>query len=74
MRYRINLETDTDVHKFVELATMIDEPVYLTDKDRLLVVSAKSILGANYARIEWHNLFIECERDMYYTFLEFMAD
>ena len=73
MRYKINLDTQADVIKFVEKATAINEPVFLTDSDHILVVSAKSLLGVRYGQIEWGDLYVECEKDIYFEMNEFLA-
>lgn len=69
MRARVNLITDTDVRRFVEVATLSLHPVYLTDTDHKLVVSAKSILGVKYAHIEWADLYAESEDEHLYLAL-----
>ena len=46
MRVKINLDTMTDINDFVKIMAGYDGNVYLTDKDRAFVVSAKSMLGA----------------------------
>lgn len=74
MRHKINLITESDVLKFVRIATSIKEPVYLTNADRVLIVSAKSILGVKYSQVEWDDLYIECEKDLYFEMHEFFAD
>ena len=74
MRYKINLITQTDALKFVNIATNIKEDVYLTDANHKLVVSAKSLLGVRYGQIEWHDLYVECEKDLYLEMNEFLAD
>ena len=46
MRVKINLDTMTDINDFVKIMSGYDGNVFLTDKDREFVVSAKSMLGA----------------------------
>lgn len=74
MRYKINLITQSDALKFVNIANNIKEDVFLTDEHHRLVVSAKSLLGVRYGQIEWHDLYVECERDLYLEMNEFLAD
>ena len=74
MRYKINLDTESSVLKLVNVASSIPEPVFLTDADHVFVVSAKSILGVKYGQIEWHDLYIECEKDLFLELNEFLAD
>lgn len=74
MRVKINLDTQTSVLELVNIASKIEEDVFITDKDHKLIVSAKSILGARYAQIEWHDLYLECEKDIYREITEFIAE
>ena len=74
MRYKINLITQNDALKFVTIASKIKEDVFLTDANHQLVVSAKSLLGVRYGQIEWHDLYVECEKDLYLEMNEFLAD
>ena len=74
MRYKINLVTQTDALKFVSIATTINEEVYLTNGDHRFVVNAKSLLGVRYGQIEWSDLYVECEKDLYLEMNEFLAD
>ena len=74
MRHKIKLLTQSDALKFVTIASSIKEDVYLTNENHQLVVSAKSLLGVRYGQIEWHDLYVECERDLYFEMNEFLAD
>lgn len=74
MRYKINLITQSDALKFVTIATKINEPVYLTNRDHQFVVNGKSLLGVRYGQIEWDDLYVECEKDLYLEMNEFLAD
>lgn len=74
IRYKINLVTQADVKKFVAIASSVKEPVFLTDSDHVLIVSAKSLLGVRYGQVEWGDLFVECEKDLYLEMNEFLAD
>jgi hypothetical protein len=69
MRAKVNLITDRDVHRFVELSYKSEYPVFLTDENHVLVVSAKSILGVKYATIEWTELYAESEDEHLYLAL-----
>lgn len=63
MRQKIQLETMTDIQKFVEIASRIDEQVYLED-DTGYKVSAKSLLFAAVAKMEWSTIYCSCEKDI----------
>lgn len=62
MKVKINLETMSDVTRFVAITTQVGSPVYLTSDH--FRVSAKSLLGA-LCSMEWDNVWCECEEDIY---------
>lgn len=73
MRYRINLDTYSDVVKFVTKAELYGTPLSLTDGGKYRV-NAKSLLGC-LATVEWNNIFLEADGDspsVYSTFEEFI--
>jgi hypothetical protein len=74
MRYKINLITQSDAIKFVSIANKLEEDIYLTNGDHRFVVSAKSLLGVRYGQIEWNDLYVECEKDLFLEMNEFLAD
>lgn len=74
MRLKINLITQTDVTKFVAIASTIPEPVWLTDADRNMKVSGKSLLGALYTMSDWNDIYVECERDFYSQISDLVAE
>lgn len=61
-RTEIRLDTLTDVNKFVETMTRLDEPVWLEDGDSIRV-SARSMLACLYS-LEWQCIYVLCERDI----------
>ena len=72
MRVKINLDTMTDINDFVKIMAGYDGNVYLTDKDRAFVVSAKSMLGAIYS-MEWGEVWCESDKDIYPLIAPFVA-
>ena len=70
MRAQIRLDTMSDVHKFVKIATSQRGAVHITDGEGLKV-SAKSILGALYA-LEFNTLWCEAEEDIYHAIEDFI--
>lgn len=62
MRQRIRLDTMTDIQKFVNMASQVEENVTLEDGAGLCV-SAKSLLGSLYA-MEFEVIYCCCERDI----------
>lgn len=70
MKAQIRLDTMSDVHRFVQIATAQKGNVHITD-DNGLKVSAKSILGALYA-LEFDELWCEAEEDIYHAIEDFI--
>ena len=62
MRARINLVTFSDVKKFVEAVTLLDEEVTLIDSVKHCV-NGKSLLGAIYS-LEWNEVYCLCDKDI----------
>ncbi len=72
MRYRIRLETMTDVNKFVKFATKHQGKIMLTDGEDF-TVSGKSLLGAMYT-MEWDQVFCESDTEIYHGIKDFIVD
>lgn len=73
-RYRVSLNTMTDVKKFLEIVThnfTEYEALYLTDASGQYSVNAKSIMGVIYS-LEWDNLYLTSEKEVYYLFKDFI--
>ena len=62
LKVRLNLNTMTDIQKFVDVTSKVTEPVILRDSAGHCV-SAKSLLGALYS-LEWAEIYCECEKDI----------
>lgn len=62
MRVKINLDTMSNIQKFVDVTSRIDDPVFLEDNTGFKV-SAKSILGA-LATMDWNEVYCECAKDI----------
>lgn len=62
MRAKINLDTMTDIQKFVNVVSTVEEEVTLKDSAGHCV-SAKSLLGALYT-LEWADVYCYCEKDI----------
>ena len=65
MRIKIRLDTMTEINSFVGDMTKTTADVFLTDKDRNFIVSAKSLLGAVYS-MEWDEIWCESSEDIYH--------
>lgn len=72
MRYRIRLDTMTDVNRFVKIATKNKGRITLSDGEHF-AVSGKSLLGAMYT-MEWDQVFCESENEIYYEIKDFIVD
>ena len=73
MKRKINLDTEKAAIKFVNMATSLEKPVYLTDGSNVRV-SAKSLLGVLYATFDFTEIWLETEDTYYLVFKEFFAD
>ena len=72
MRYRIRLDTMSDVNRFVKMATKNPGKITLSDGENV-TVSGKSLLGAMYT-MEWDQVFCESENEIYYEIKDFIVD
>ena len=62
MRQRIRLDTMSDIQKFIEVVSRVDDRVYLEDNTSYKV-SAHSLLGALLS-MEWDEVYVYCEKDI----------
>lgn len=74
MRVKINLITQSDVTKFVNIASSIPGHVWLTDAEGTLKVNGKSLLGALYSMSDWNDIFVESEKDFYMQIRDMIAE
>ena len=72
MRERVNLDTMSKINTFVAVCSRLDYKVDLIDGEGYRV-SAKSLMGA-IATMDWNQVFIECEKDIYAYVQEFLAE
>ncbi len=73
MRIKIRLDTMSEINAFVNAMTKTGANVYLTDKNRNFIVSAKSMLGAVYS-MEWDEVWCESDEDIFHVISRFSAD
>ena len=72
-RYKIELDTMSDVREFVAAAAKCDDEIAVRTGE--LRVSAKSFLGVTLARkLNWNDITIESEHDHYGEFRRFIVD
>jgi hypothetical protein len=72
-RIKVRIDTQSDVIKFVQLAESIEDyDVFLEDSDEHCV-SAKSLLGVMYGKVEFREIFVRSDYSrMSNIFKEFM--
>lgn len=74
-RYKISLETLSDVKKFLNIVTdNFDEQdlLLLTTASGDFTVNAKSIIGVIYS-LEWDNLYLISEKEAFDFFKDFIV-
>ena len=72
MRYRIRLDTMSDVNNFVRMASKNPGKITLTDGENF-TVNGKSLLGAMYT-MEWNQVFCESENEIYRLIKDYIVD
>jgi hypothetical protein len=72
MRAKINIDTMSDINKFVAICSKLDCRVNLIDGEQYCV-SAKSIIGA-IATMDWSEVYVECTYDIRSYIEEFLAE
>lgn len=72
MKAKINIDTLNKINSFVSVCSQLDENIKLVDGSGYCV-SAKSLLGA-IATMDWSQVFVECENDIYIYIREFVVD
>ena len=73
MRVKIHLDTMTQINAFVRDMTRCGANVFLTDKERNFIVSAKSMLGAVYS-MEWDEVWCEADENIDSIVSKYRAD
>ena len=68
-KYKIILETLSDVKAFVDIVSQYENEIVLTDGQNY-IVNAKSVLGAMYS-IEWNELYVSSDIDIYTQIRQF---
>ena len=73
MRIKIRLDTMSEVTSFVADMTKSGANVFLTDRNRNFIVSAKSMLGAVYS-MEWEEVWCESDDNIFHIVNKYRAD
>lgn len=72
MKAKINIDTMNKINSLVSICSRLDCKVDLIDGNGYRV-SAQSLIGA-IATMDWSEVFVECERDIYAYVYEFLAE
>lgn len=72
MKAKVNLDTMSKINAFVAVCSRLNCKVDLIDGTGYRT-SAKSLMGV-LASMDWNQVFIECERDIYAYVQEFLAE
>lgn len=72
MKLEINLDTMSQINKFVTIWSCLDCRIDLIDGEGYRV-SAKSLVGA-LATVDWSQVYVECEKDIYSHIKDFLAE
>ena len=70
MKAKINIDTLSKINDFVAICTQLDCKIDLVDGEGYRV-SAKSLMGA-IATMDWNNVYVESDRDIYANIREFV--
>lgn len=73
MKVKITLDKMSDVTDFVNAVSGVPHEVFLSD-DKRQQVCAKSQLGAILAKMEWDEIYCECEVDIYSVIARYIAE
>jgi hypothetical protein len=72
VRAKINLDTMSKINTFVAVCSRLDCKINLIDGNGYCV-SAKSLVGA-LATVDWNQVFVECDKDIYAYIQDFLAE
>ena len=72
MKERVNLDTMSKINAFVGVCSRLDCRVDLVDGNNYRV-SAQSLVGV-LATVDWSEVFVECEKDIYAYIQDFLAE
>jgi hypothetical protein len=72
LRYRIRLDTFSEIRKFVKITSKLKGRIYVTDGGGL-TANAKSLLNM-IPTLKYEELWCESENDIYYHIKDFLID
>ena len=62
-KIRVIIDTQSDVREFVNIASTIEEEVFLEDGTHFRA-DAKSLMGVMYGKVEFKELYVLSDNDM----------
>ena len=74
-KYKVNIITQSDLIEFVTIASSLDDDIQLRvlNDDNSFICNGKSLLGVRHA-MEWDNMYIDSNADVYTKFQKFIAE
>lgn len=72
MKVKINIDTLSKINAFVSICSKLDCKINLIDGHGYCI-SAKSLIGA-MATMDWTQVFVECEKDIYADIQDFIIE
>lgn len=72
MKVEINLDTMSKINKFVSICSRLDYKIDLIDGEGYRI-SAKSLVGV-LATVDWSQVFVVCEDDIYSHIKDFIVE
>lgn len=72
MKIKVNIDTLSKINTFVTICSRLDCKVDLIDGTGYRI-SAKSLLGA-MSTMDWQEVFVECEKDIYSYIYDFVVE
>ena len=72
MKVKVNIDTLSKINTFVAICSRLDCRVNLIDGQGYCV-SAKSLIGA-VATMDWSQVFVEADKDIYSYIIDFVAE
>lgn len=72
MKAKINLDTMSKINAFVGICSRLDCKISLIDGNGYCV-NAKSLIGT-MATVDWSQVFVECDTDIYVYIQDFVTE
>jgi hypothetical protein len=73
MKQKIQLETMSDIEKFVNNVSAVPEDVFIEDGLGSRV-TAKSLMFTATAKMYWAELYVTCDKDIYMSIKDFIVE